>query len=177
RVAVRAPVGRDERGCAGPGLRRQGGELRPDRTRPVVALDELGLKGSLWLAGGAGDVDEELLAVRDLRGQRRSDGLEGERQVRRVGQEQLLVATLLLQPPQLRAAGVRSAERDETQDGHEGEQRGDGERAEELLRPDRQWNACDRSYQRIADEVENPAHARCLRTWSGNSRTRIGFSR
>src|SRR5438094_9494257 len=98
-------------------------------------------------------------------------------EVRRVRQEKLLVATLLLQPPQLRAAGVRLAERDETEDGHEGEQRGDGERAEELLRPDRQWNASDRSYQRIADGVDNPAHTRCLRTWSGNSRTRIGFSR
>src|SRR5205823_11225889 len=98
-------------------------------------------------------------------------------ELRRVRQEKLLVATLLLQPPQLRAAGVRLAERDETEDGDEGEQRGDDEGAEELLRPDRQWNACDRSYERIADGVENPAHSRCPRIWSGNSRTRIGFSR
>src|SRR5207302_11372608 len=98
-------------------------------------------------------------------------------ELRRVRQEELLVATLLLQPPQLRAAGVRLAERDETEDGDEGKQCGDGHRAEELLRPDGQWNACDGSDQRIADGVENPAHARCLRTWSGNSRTRIGFSR
>ena len=256
-MAIRAPVGRDERVRAGPGLRGQGGELRRKRSRPSVALDELGVKGSLWRAGGAGDVDEELTAVRDLRGQRRSDGLEGERQVRRelgedavsairrgklpgaaacveaelgelvadlliesreepalvgggiesrvevrfflsqwplvgvpgeaeveqqfelrrVRQEKLLVATLLLQPPQLRAAGVRLAERDETEDGDEGEQRGDGDRAEELLRPDGQWDACDRSDERIADGFENPAHARCLRTWSGSSRTWIGFSR
>src|SRR5215472_11145141 len=68
--------------------------------------------------------------------------------MRRVRQEKLLVATLLLQPSQLRATRVRLAERDETEDGDEGEQRGDGERAEELLRPDGQRNACDRSYQR-----------------------------
>jgi hypothetical protein len=40
-------------------------------------------------------------------------------------------------------------ERDETEDGDEGEQRGDGDRAEELLGPDRQWNARDRSDQRF----------------------------
>ena len=33
-------------------------------------------------------------------------------ELRRVRQEKLLVAALLLQPPQLRAAGVRLAERD-----------------------------------------------------------------
>jgi hypothetical protein len=49
-------------------------------------------------------------------------------ELRRVRQEKLLVDTPLLQPPQLRAAGVRLAERDETEDGDEGEQRGDGSR-------------------------------------------------
>jgi hypothetical protein len=57
-------------------------------------------------------------------------------ELHRVRQEKLLVATPLLQPPQLLAAGVRLAERNETEDGDEGEQRGDGERAEQLLRPD-----------------------------------------
>ena len=79
-----------------------------------------------WLVGGRGNAVVEQLF-----------------ELRRVRQEELLVATLLLQPPQLGAAGVRLAERDETEDGDEGEQRGDDERADELLRPDRERNPCD----------------------------------
>src|SRR5262249_40562213 len=75
-------------------------------------------------------------------------------ELRGVRQEELLVGTLLLQPTQLRAAGVRLAERDETEDGDEREQRGDGERAEDLLRAERQWDARERAYQGI---VRTPA--------------------
>ena len=54
RVAIRAPIGRDQRVRAGLGLPGEDGELRRERSRPAVATDELGLKGSLWRAGGAG---------------------------------------------------------------------------------------------------------------------------
>src|SRR5262249_61309565 len=77
--------------------------------------------------------------------------------MRRARQEKLLVATLLLQPSQLRAAGVRLAERDEAEDGDEGEQRGDGERADELFRPDRHRNACGHAYERSPAEGAFPS--------------------
>ena len=110
-----------------------------------------------------------------------------------VREEELLVERLAPRASSAPRAGVRVASATGTEDGDEGEQGGEGERVEELLRTDRQWKACDRSYQRNptpARQAPTPHRTnqssralsrtytpRCSPDLVRDSRTRIGFSR
>ena len=120
RLAVRTPIGSDERVRAGVGLPGEDGECLRERSRPPVGTDEERMVGALRQSGGAGGREEE----RDRRRratngvalehpvQRRSHGAEGERQGR-LGSEG--ACPVLVESEALR--GLRSRARVEAEPG------------------------------------------------------------